>query len=293
MALLFMSLRVGLIAMVPNVFPVLLYFGVLGWTGITLNVTTGLVASIVLGISVDDTIHFFSNFNRFARLHASETEGVKATLLHLGRPVTYASLALCAGFAVLALSDLRQQAEFGWLAAGTLVAAGVADLTFNPALTSRIKIVTLWDVLSLDLGENPHQAIPLFHGFSKWQARIVALMTEIVEVKQGHRLMQTGQKSDGMYLVIEGQLQSHIERDGARVPLNRHGRGDVLGEVGLFRGERTANVDCESDCRLLRFDQENLARLQRRYPRTAAKLMRNLSEVLADRLKAVTVRVRS
>jgi predicted RND superfamily exporter protein len=293
MAVLFMSLRIGFIAMVPNVFPVLLYFGVLGWTGITLNVTTGLVASIVLGISVDDTIHFFSNFNRYARQKASELEGVKATLLHLGRPVTYASLALCAGFAVLGLSDLRQQAEFGWLAAGTLVAAAVADLTFNPALTSRVKIVTLWDVLTLDLGDDPQDVIPLFKGFSKWQARIVALMTEIVEAKQGFRLMQTGQKSDGMYVVIEGRLQSHIERDGGRVPLNRHGRGDVLGEVGLFRGERTANVDCESDCRLLRFDQENLARLQRRYPRTAAKLMRNLSEVLADRLKAATVRVRA
>jgi predicted RND superfamily exporter protein len=292
MAALFMSLRIGLIGMVPNVFPVLLYFGVLGWTGVTLNVTTGLVASIVLGVSVDDTIHFFSNFNRFAREKASEIEGVKATLLHLGRPVTYASLALAAGFGVLALSDLRQQAEFGGLAAVTLLAAAVADLTFNPALTSRIQIVTLWDVLTLDLGENPQQAIPLFHGFSKWQARIVALMTEIVEVAQGHRLMQTGQKSDGMYLVIEGQLESHIERDGTRVPLNRHGRGDVLGEVGLFRGERTANVDCLTDCRMLRFDQENLARLQRRYPRTAAKLMRNLSEVLADRLKSATQRVR-
>jgi uncharacterized protein len=292
MAALFMSLRIGFLGMVPNVFPVLLYFGVLGWTGITLNVTTGLVASIVLGISVDDTIHFFSNFNRFAREKASELEGVKATLLHLGRPVTYASLALCAGFAVLGLSDLRQQAEFGWLAAATLAAAAVADLTFNPALTSRIRIVTLWDVLTLDLGEDPQRAIPLFHGFSKWQARIVALMTEIVETKSKDRLMQIGQKSDGMYLVIEGELESHIERDGARVVLNRHGRGDVLGEVGLFRGERTANVDCLTDCRLLRFDQENLARLQRRYPRTAAKLMRNLSEVLADRLKSATQRVR-
>jgi predicted RND superfamily exporter protein len=292
MALLFMSLRIGLIAMIPNVFPVLLYFGVLGWSGVTLNVTTGLVASIVLGIAVDDTVHFLSNFNRFARATGNEIEGVKATLLHLGRPVTYASLALCAGFAVLGLSDLQQQAEFGLLAAGTLLAAAAADLTFNPALTSKVKIVTLWDLLALDLGENPHQAIPVFHGFSKWQARIVALMTEIVEKKRGERLMQTGSKSDGMYVVIEGQLRSSVERDGATVPLNRHGRGDVLGEVGLFRGERTANVDCESDCRLLRFDERNLARLQRRYPRTASKLLRNLSEVLADRLKAVTERVR-
>ena len=132
----------------------------------------------------------------------------------------------------------------------------------------------------------------MFEGFSKWQARIVALMTEIVERKRGQRLIQSGQKSDGMYVVIEGELRSSVERDGAVVPLNRHGRGDVLGEVGLFRGERTANVDCETDVRALHFDQENLTRLQRRYPRTASKLLRNLSEVLADRLAAATVRVR-
>jgi predicted RND superfamily exporter protein len=292
MAGLFMSIRIGIIAMIPNVFPVLMYFGVLGWTGMTLNVTTGLVASIVLGVAVDDTVHFLTSFNRFSRETGSEQAGVKATLLHVGRPVTYTGIALIAGFLVLSLSSLKMQEEFGYLAAITLAVAWLTDLTFTPAIASRIRVVTLWDVLSLDLGENPHQAIPLFHGFSKWQARIVALLTEIVEVKQGHRLMQTGQKSDGMYLVIEGQLQSHIERDGAQVPLNRHGRGDVLGEVGLFRGERTANVDCVTDCRLLRFDQENLTRLQRRYPRTAAKLMRNLSEVLADRLKAATARLR-
>jgi CRP-like cAMP-binding protein len=199
---------------------------------------------------------------------------------------------LCAGFAVLSLSQLRQQADFGWLAAGTLVVAWISDIVFTPAIAARLRIVTLWDVVTLDLGENPQEAIPLFRGFSPWQARIVALMTEIVERKKGERLMQLGQKSDGMYVVIEGQLQSSFERDGTSVPLNQHGRGDVLGEVGLFRGERTANVDCESNVRALRFDQKNLARLQRRYPRTASKLMYNLSEVLANRLVGATARVR-
>ena len=288
----FMSIRIAIIAMIPNVFPVLMYFGVLGWTGITLNVTTGLVADIVLGIAVDDTVHFLTNFNRFARKTGSEIEGVKATLLHVARPVTTTTIALICGFGVMGLSSLNQQSEFGMLAAITLAFAWLTDVIFTPAICSRVKIVTLWDALTLDLGQDPHKAIRIFHGFSKWQARVVALMTEIVEKKQGERLMQTGQKSDGMYVTIEGQLQSSIERDGAIVPLNRHSRSDVLGEVGLFRGERTANVDCVTDCRLLRFDQENLARLQRRYPRTAAKLMRNLAEVLADRLKAATARVR-
>ena len=108
-----MSIRIAIIAMIPNVFPVFMYFGVLGWTGITLNVTTGLVADIVLGIAVDDTVHFLTNFNRFARKTGSEIEGVRATLLHVARPVSTTTIALICGFGVLGLSSLNQQAEFG------------------------------------------------------------------------------------------------------------------------------------------------------------------------------------
>jgi predicted RND superfamily exporter protein len=291
MALQFMSLRIGLISMIPNVLPVLFYFGILGWTGITLNVTTGLVACIVLGIAVDDTIHFLGHFNVGAKRTASEREGVRHSLLHVGRPVTYATAALCLGFLALSLSSLRQQAEFGVLASVTLFFAWVCDMTFTPAIASRIRLVTLWDVLTLDLGAKPQLAIPLFKGMSKAQARIVALMTQMVRVKAGERLIQIGQKGDGMYVVIDGRLRSSVEADGHRVHLGTHGRGAVLGEVGLFHGERTANVDCETDARLLRLDQSNLARLQRRYPRTSAHLFRNLSDVLAERLAAVTARV--
>ena len=291
MALQFMSFRVGLIAMIPNVLPVLFYFGILGWSGVTLNVTTGLVASIVLGIAVDDTIHFLGHFNVAAKRTASDKEGVRQALMHVGRPVTYATAALCCGFLALSFSSLRQQAEFGALAAVTLFLGWCCDLTFTPAIASRIRLVTLWEVLSLDLGANPELAIPLFRGMSRAQARIVALMTQIVQAKAGQRLIQLGDKGDGMFVVIEGRLRSSVEAEGHTVQLNTHGRGDVLGEVGLFHGERTANVDCETDVRLIRLDQANLARLQRRYPRTSAHLFRNLSDVLAGRLAAVTARV--
>ena len=70
LVLLFASFRVGLMALIPNVLPVLFYFGLLGWSGITLNTTTGLVASLVLGIAVDDTIHYMAQFNIAAKKHA-------------------------------------------------------------------------------------------------------------------------------------------------------------------------------------------------------------------------------
>jgi predicted RND superfamily exporter protein len=292
LALLFTSVRMGFLAMIPNILPVLVYFGALGWAGISLNTTTGLIACLVLGIAVDDTVHFLTRFNSDAKKKASETEGVRGALTHVGRPVTYTSIALCLGFLILTTSSLKNQAEFGALAAFTLAVAWFVDLTFTPALASRMRIVTLWDVLTLDLGEDPVRAIPLFHGLSKTQARVAALMTAIVECREGHRLIEIGQKSDGIYVIVDGCLRSSVERDGRPVLLNKHERGDVVGEVGIFYGERTANVDCETDVRLLRMDESDLSRLKRRYPRLAAQLYRNLSKILAGRLVAATPRVR-
>jgi predicted RND superfamily exporter protein len=256
LALLFTSVRMGFLAMIPNILPVLVYFGALGWAGISLNTTTGLIACLVLGIAVDDTVHFLTRFNSDAKKKASETEGVRGALTHVGRPVTYTSIALCLGFLILTTSSLKNQAEFGALAAFTLAVAWFVDLTFTPALASRMRIVTLWDVLTLDLGED------------------------------------LGQKSDGIYVIVDGCLRSSVERDGRPVLLNKHERGDVVGEVGIFYGERTANVDCETDVRLLRMDESDLSRLKRRYPRLAAQLYRNLSKILAGRLVAATPRVR-
>jgi CRP-like cAMP-binding protein len=291
LSVLFTSLRIGLVAMIPNALPVLVYFGALGWSGVTLNTTTGIVASMVLGIAVDDTIHVLSRYNVAARNKANQLEGVKEALVHVGRPVTLTSIALCLGFLVIGLSTLRAQAEFGRLAAFTLAAAWLLDMTLTPAIASRLRVVTLWDVLSLDLGEAPERAIPLFHGLTTTQARVVALMTQIVSAPAGGRLISAGEQGNEVFVVLDGELRSWVDREGRRIELNQHRRGDVLGEVGLVRGERSANVDCETASRLLRLDPGSLSRLERRYPRIAARLHRNLNETLAGRLVQLTGRL--
>ncbi len=291
LSVLFTSVRIGLVAMIPNALPVLVYFGALGWSGVTLNTTTGIVASMVLGIAVDDTIHVLSRYNSAARQRANEREGVMEALVHVGRPVTLTSVALCLGFLVIGLSTLRAQAEFGLLAAFTLACAWLLDMTLTPAIASRLHVVTLWEVLTFDLGEAPERAIPLFRGLSKTQARVVALLTQIVAMPAGGRLIRAGQHADEVFVVLDGELTSWTEKDGRRIELNQHRRGDLLGEVGLVRGERSANVDCETPSRLLRLDPRNLSRLERRYPRIAARLYRNLSETLAGRLVRLTGRL--
>jgi hypothetical protein len=292
LSILFTSVRVGLLALVPNMLPVLFYFGVLGVTGITLNSTTGLVACLVLGIAVDDTIHFLARFNDAAKRLADETKGVEAALRSVGRPVTYTTIALCLGFLVLTGSNFQNQVQFGALAAITLAFAWLLDVTFTPALATRMQIVNLFDVLTLDLGEDPHRSIPLFAGLRKTQARITALMATIVEFPEGRRVFSAGERGAEMYVVIDGELEVSVSTDSGTVRFGTFTRGDVIGEVGLFHGERTADVIACSDVRLLRLTRENLERIRRRYPRIGAQLYSNLSEILAGRVATTTDRIR-
>ncbi len=133
----FRSLRLAGLALIPNVLPILAFFGILGWSGISLNLTTSLVAAVVLGIAVDDSIHFFARLREAARRADGEREAVGAALAAVVRPVSFTTAGLALGFVTLISGELRSQAEFGMLAAITLVIAWLLDLTFTPALARR------------------------------------------------------------------------------------------------------------------------------------------------------------
>ncbi len=289
---LFTSFRTGLVALIPNALPVAIYFGALGLSGLTLNTTTGLVACIVLGIAVDDTIHYIARFSAESRRRADEHQGTIAAVVGVARPATLTSVALVLGFLTLTFSNLTNQIEFGALAAFTLAAAWLLDVTLTPALCSRLRIVTLWDVLTLDLGPDPHLSIPLLAGLSRPQARIAALLTDVRDIPAGYILTREGEPGDEMYVVVRGSLEATLDSPDGRVRLATMQRGDVIGEVALFYGKRTANVEALTDCRLLRLTTGNLERLRRRYPRIASHLFQNLSGVLATRLARVTPRAR-
>ncbi len=136
---LFRSFRLGVLALLPNVIPVLLYFGILSASSIDLNVTTGLIACIVFGIAVDDTIHLMVRYKQARMREANTLESVTYSLTTVGRPVTYTTSILCCGFLCLIFSEMLTQMEFGVLSAITLLGAWIVDVTFTPALMSLIK----------------------------------------------------------------------------------------------------------------------------------------------------------
>lgn len=133
----FRSLRLGLFALLPNLLPVGLYFGLLGATGITLNNSTALMGSIVLGIAVDDTLHLVVEFRRGLEAGLEREAALREALVRVGRAITCTTLAVCAGLLVVGASALQNQAEFGLLGAATLAIAWVVDVTITPALCLR------------------------------------------------------------------------------------------------------------------------------------------------------------
>ncbi len=134
MTFLFRSVRVGLLTIVPNVLPVLVTAGLMGFAGITLNVVTVMVASIAIGIAVDDTIHILTRY-RIERLETRDpSEAMRHTLASSGRAVVFTSVVFTAGFMITFFSRFKLPCHFGILCASIMVGALVADLLLLPAL---------------------------------------------------------------------------------------------------------------------------------------------------------------
>jgi len=117
------------------------------------------------------------------------------------------------------------------------------------------------------------------------------LLSSVETVQAGERLLTEGAEGDEMFVIIDGVLVASIERDGERTVLSRMERGQVVGEVALFYRRRSADVDAETDARLLRFGEADFARVRRRYPRIAATVLYNLNRIQAQRLVENTRRM--
>lgn len=134
------SVRLGAVGMIPNVVPVLLFFGALGLGAAPLSLPTSLIGSVALGIAIDATAHYVVRYRAERAAGASPEEAVRRTTLRVGRPVAIASLMLAAGFASIVASEFATLRQFGTLSAGTLVVCAFTDLLLLPALLLRWRL---------------------------------------------------------------------------------------------------------------------------------------------------------
>lgn len=132
MMLLLKSLRIGLMSMLPNILPLLITLGFMGWSGIPIRTSTALIFSVALGVAVNDTIHFLTRYREeFFECH-DRVEAVKRTLLSTGRAIIFTSLLLISGFLVMMTTRFVGIFQMGMLGSVALGAALLGDLLLLP-----------------------------------------------------------------------------------------------------------------------------------------------------------------
>ena len=135
MLYLFKSVRILLCSLIPNIIPLIITAGVMGWVGIPLKPSTVLVFSVALGIAIDITIRFLVNYKQelpHQRFDVKDT--VIETIHSTGISIIYTSLVLIAGFIIFSFSGFGGTQALGWLTSLTLVTATFTNLVLLPAL---------------------------------------------------------------------------------------------------------------------------------------------------------------
>jgi len=130
----FRSLKMAAIAIIPNTVAALQVLGLMGWLGIPLDIMTITIAAIVIGIAVDDTIHYIHRFTD----EFSKDNDYWATVVRshnsIGRAMYYTTIIITLGFTILALSNFVPTIYFGLLTGFSMMVALLADLTLLPLL---------------------------------------------------------------------------------------------------------------------------------------------------------------
>ena len=134
MALLFRSVKMLFIALVPNIFPLLLAGAIIGFSSIELEAGVSVVFAIVFGIAVDDTIHFLSKYILVLRTGKTHEEALRVTTYETGKAIIFTTIILFFGFMVMLFSDHQPSVTIGLLIGSTLIGALVCDLTLLPIL---------------------------------------------------------------------------------------------------------------------------------------------------------------
>ncbi|MFH2048969.1 MAG: MMPL family transporter, partial [bacterium] len=133
--------KLGFLSLLPNVFPIVFILGLMGWAGFRLNMATAIIASVAIGIVVDDTIHYFTHFKYEYQRSKDIHKAMRAALTGVGRALMFTSLILTTGFLIFIFSETRILMDFGILASIAIFTALLGDLFIGPVLLSSLDVL--------------------------------------------------------------------------------------------------------------------------------------------------------
>jgi len=134
MLLIFKRLKILWILLLPNLLPVILVIGVMGWLGLTIDMGVAIAGAIIIGVAVDDTIHFLVKYFDARKRGLSMSETFDEVLHYAGRAILFTTIVLALSFSVFAFSTFTPNQNFGVVTAIALILALIIDLFYLPAL---------------------------------------------------------------------------------------------------------------------------------------------------------------
>jgi predicted RND superfamily exporter protein len=132
------SLRTGVVSMAPNLMPIVIVMGAMGWSGAPLDIFTVLIGGIALGLVVDDTIHILHGFRTHFLATGSVEEATAETMRTTGRALLFTTVVLTSAFSIYGFAAAATVAHFGLLSALAVLLAFVFDIFLSPALLALV-----------------------------------------------------------------------------------------------------------------------------------------------------------
>jgi predicted RND superfamily exporter protein len=130
----FRSVWIGLVSLIPNLFPIVLVIGIMGWIGLPINIATAMIASVSMGLTIDSSIHYISGYRRARKRGHDVSQALRETHRGVGRALVFASIALIVGFSVLTLSHFIPLIYFGILVSVAMFGGLMGNLFLLPIL---------------------------------------------------------------------------------------------------------------------------------------------------------------
>lgn len=140
MTVAFRSFRIGLVSLVPNLLPIVIVIGTMGWLELPINLGTAMISSVSMGLTVDSSIHYFTGYRRARREGLDMLAAMRETSQGVGTALIYTNLALIAGFLVLTLSHFMPLVYFGLLVSAAMFGGLVGNLILLPLLIRAFRI---------------------------------------------------------------------------------------------------------------------------------------------------------
>lgn len=279
------SIPLGFVSLIPNILPALVTFAAMALFDYTLNAGTVLVAVVALGIAVDDTIHLLTSYSSASKGQLDTKVAARKALKSQIIGVMATSVSLSATFMIFIGSNFSVIAEFGSLCAVALTTAMIADLVVTPVFLRHVRLVSIWDLLSLDIGTDALNNSPLFRGMSKFQIRKTILLCDMMTFKEDEAVIEQGTMGKEMFVLVKGKAEVRRFMNGEDVTLARLDAGDVFGEVN-FTGNflRSASIVATEEIKVIRLQKDQVERSLYMYPYITSKLYRNISTILGGRL---------